>query len=51
MKKINPGGEGSAVEAPKPADPITAPAVEEQPSEGGAYIRLPDGTLIREEEA
>lgn len=30
-------------------DPVAAPA-EQLPSEGGAFIRLPDGTLQREEE-
>jgi hypothetical protein len=27
------------------------PAHEEQPQEGGSFIRMPDGTLVREEEA
>lgn len=28
-----------------------AAATEQQPSEGGAFVRLPDGTLKREKEA
>lgn len=27
------------------------PAHEEQPQQGGSFIRMPDGTLVREEEA
>lgn len=32
----------------KPSKPVAEPH-EEQPQTGGAYIRLPDGSLVREE--
>lgn len=41
--------ETAPIEAPAPTP--SAPAVERLPQEGGSFIRLPDGTLVREEEA
>lgn len=40
-----------ALEASAKAHAEIFPAHEEQPQEGGSYVRMPDGTLVREEEA
>lgn len=47
MRKTDTGN--LPAEAPIAAEPVPAPA-EQQPSEGGSYVRLRDGTLQREEE-
>lgn len=49
MTKSKAGADTPAQEQPI-AEVQTAP-IEEQPQEGGSYIRNPDGSLTREEEA
>lgn len=34
--------------APLPATPAEAPATVQHPQQGGAWVRLPDGRLVRE---
>lgn len=55
MTKTQPMTKGGGADAPDKSDaPNTRPTIEpieQQPLEGGAFVRLPDGSLKREEEA
>lgn len=54
MSKINTSA-APADDAQAAQDPITTPtpvqAGEQQPTEGGAYVRQADGSLVRQKEA
>lgn len=51
MTKIKAGAPAPEAETPVAVAPVAPAQPEEQPSQGGSYIRNPDGSLTREEEA
>ena len=54
MMKKNSGTEIAPIEdavAQSDGPAVVAPATEEQPARGGSFVRLPDGSLVPEEDA